>query len=1566
MNLPRVFFSSNDENSRSACAVMRAMAGSPAGLRATRRGSFLVLVVGTLAIMSVFAVVYIAIGRADLGTSAGVKRNAERDDVPQQLGNYIADKIIAEDVFSTYVDGVDSAGNPMFHREDTDYPATPWDVTSLANTNPTLNFRPVGTALTSDYSLYKAAAATTFISSDRHLPSDPWLASLTPTWLNYSGVAPNAKQYLDYRDWAQISNVAPDGAFVNLANLRGNFGISSTEMRQDLSLLKPLASGLMDPTNDTDFGTQIRFATARVSGKAVRVSQYPAELTMRQRGAFRLATDVTFLPSNPKYAMNQWADADGDGFLDSRWFEMVDARNPSLPKGLLKTNGKIRYFFATRIVDLSGLVNVTTATDTVTKPTLTGPIGLTPSDVDLRRLLTMQDFQDQFGGVAYGTIPNRLPLNANDPDNYSLYDANAVRVASAAYGALFATGDIASTTRPPTGRGAMVSGIIPPTPPLGGLPKNEFYFGSSNFWAYGDPMSKVPLAGSVLDRSQVYRRLAANMMNVSAAPISQASGPALDGLLVSTVNTSDLEDLLTYRGLNNPEITSNLELILGGRLASNASVARYDPLRGNRGFDVEREKQDIAAPFGQADPDAMLLAATSVRQYLTTTSGARPIRSTRLPIKEEKTDSDKAANAVVVNNLSKGELKIKITPDAASLFKGYAAALIPDAHPAVGGLTDDTWSATKLVDAAYDPYKHLNYGARTPELGAIMSAHMAANMAAALSSQNANDADGLLASNAMKPYTLLLAESERAFVDKSKTPYAWTYPEKLMDLGKDKLADVKSKVLNPVMNVYGIVPEPVITAFAVYHVYKGVGGTNKPYIVGSDENSKDYGGLVGQVLAIQITNPFNEIIKGYDPKLKGKPNYDRRYVEYGGRRLYVDFDKRSPTVALDYAPGETKTFFAVWSDAYSDKFDSWAGGQMPNPIRVEESDANGVVTDSTGAFVDVVSDVKANLGNTAPTIHKPTVEVVRLWRAPLDRTLGWKVDPFGRKDQLVDRFRIPLDPTKKLPEDRWLRLPPGQQDIAPENDTKIYGDLAITLGVVFRRPKDPLGATADTIAAGAPAFMIERKYTSEFAKNFGFINEAAFVRESVKDSPLAFTDFESSPYGDQSIDAMFMSQGGQSVFQAPFDKWLVKSPKDWPDPTINQTASNQINGAKFADLRTEILRWSSVPATTKLLDVARVGDMLTPLAVGPEFSPLNPTAAQFEDSDYTTLGEALAMALGYDRAAAGATDPRPFQLIGNQFGGHQKLDASGGAAAGSNTFALVDRGHLRLDEFAPFYDAAPIGAFDKTKDYRRGSGIPLALNVLNVFTTVEPQLDRLVPGTVNANTAPLPVLRTLPLFTPPNPASLPLSSTWWFASHGTGSDVAAAAEAYRDKSIVNTRVAGTLAKFDDAGTKPTDIANRYGRRTANPIDALRESPGFASIGELMAIHGGNTADPADPSNIDYLGHSTSVTIPTDGVRSGDPVAPTAAPTLKDLYSDKLLIANAASSTVAVRSDVFAVWFVVAGFAKTDLVRGDGTPLLDTDPLVPSVQRRFLMVVDRSNVVEKGQKPRIVLFKEVPM
>jgi hypothetical protein len=83
--------------------------------------------------------------------------------------------------------------------------------------------------------------------------------------------------------------------------------------------------------------------------------------------------------------------------------------------------------------------------------------------------------------------------------------------------------------------------------------------------------------------------------------------------------------------------------------------------------------------------------------------------------------------------------------------------------------------------------------------------------------------------------------------------------------------------------------------------------------------------------------------------------------------------------------------------------------------------------------------------------------------------------------------------------------------------------------------------------------------------------------------------------------------------------------------------------------------------------------------------------------------------------------------------------------------------------------------------------------------------------------------------------------------------------------------------------------------------------------------------------------------------------------VKDDWDEKLQIAAAAMGSATVRSDMFAVWFVVHGYQKSDT---EG--LKPEDVLTPSVAKRYLMVLDRSNVTRKGEKPRVVLFTEVPL
>ena len=82
---------------------------------------------------------------------------------------------------------------------------------------------------------------------------------------------------------------------------------------------------------------------------------------------------------------------------------------------------------------------------------------------------------------------------------------------------------------------------------------------------------------------------------------------------------------------------------------------------------------------------------------------------------------------------------------------------------------------------------------------------------------------------------------------------------------------------------------------------------------------------------------------------------------------------------------------------------------------------------------------------------------------------------------------------------------------------------------------------------------------------------------------------------------------------------------------------------------------------------------------------------------------------------------------------------------------------------------------------------------------------------------------------------------------------------------------------------------------------------------------------------------------------------------EDDYAERLAVAAGIMNTTSVRSDYFAAWLVVQGFRERDV-----TGLRDEDALVPSFKKRFLMVIDRSNVINPGDSPRIVLFKELPL
>lgn len=1580
---------------RFGAGLLRAVAGAPAGVEQTRRGSFLVLVVATLALMSVFAVVYVTIGKADAGTQRGVKKGESRDDVPKQLADHVA-RIIGDDVFSTMNLGVDSDGEPFNLREVTDIPGVNWSDRS-DSTSPHESFNPVGTY----------TGQWTGSGADPRGASDPFLASSVPTYLGYGDDGTKRVTFKQMRDWAAISNVAPDGRFVNLHNLRlRGFNATPTQMQDALTLLDDDG----DPLPTLDFGGAPNF-------------NIPAHFSNRQRGMFRPANTILVKggaqqPNSPVYLDYQYADADGDGFYDARWFEMIDAHDPSDARNLLKTDDGMRYFFAVRVEDLSGRANVLSAMDMKGAPSATAEnsIGAAP-EVDLRRLLSLidplsDDPNDPDLQLGYAGLQQPVgDTQAKLAENYANYvpDLNggmSMLVADYSYHALHS----------PT-EGAIHTGLIPP-------PEVD----QTTFAAFTYPEPK--------DRLRMYNVV-----------LGLGRGLSTTGQVSAITGIEDLGELLTFRGLNDPTVTSQLEAALGGRYRNKAQgkdpdreTVRFSPLRDNRQLSLERDVDnrdgDVAQgdPDGRADIDAMLWSAFDVRQLLTPLSGARPLMATRVTA---PMSSDQITNA---------DLRRPLASDANSLYRIYADALVPDSAMRFA------WNNS---DAKFQKMKYGNYGATSAEFGTRVAAHMAANLQAAMAPASGTSPFA---------YTVLLDENYRPTlsndwadqVDRSEgkpiasrtEQWAWWVDQGnfgKLDLGNDwdnpqnaanqaelrrtsRLGDSLSSfdgdiVESPAINVYGITPQPVLTAAASFYVYTDIPTKPTPATYGLagdmewEDSDEDGDGIpdgvspkqitingsvdpsnddfLMQVVAFQLTNPFDATIHLTSNGMgEGQPLLipDRfeYYIEFAGRYFRLaNFNVLNPSgpfTAAVLKPGETRVFYAMclplqgasgdivsrWNATKkpfsADKIKAWLDKQMSVnlqtgdqlPTLMEEFDPTTGKRKLASGFVDLLS---LDSSVSAPNLP-PTIESVRLWRAlrtptkptgpdnenPKDLTKGSLPPQFVVNDQLVDRLSDPnfasgptLDQTLNLGGSFQAEVPgtQGGPDNVSNSDPLDNTGFSITRFGLIRRNADPSGSSTgsyDPRTDGVPAYMIEGK--KSWSGNSNITNKSD---QGPANSAIDRSTFIGSGDGG-GHDRIVSLWGNQSTNPVLPNAELTTEPRRWEKGELGANMS----ATAYADLRVSLINGIDSQSL-------RVSDLLLPLGIGPEYDP-KPVV---KEDRYLTLGEAMAGAFNYASPLRGASI-------------YADMGTKAASASEELLYPTLDRGHLALDRFVPFFDGDANGAFDRTnpQDSPRGLGVPLALTIFDRAEAISGNLwdvDRPVIGRVNVNTASRTVLRSVGVLSPTPALS---SNEWWWAGSNFDqrSDIASTLVAYRDKAIVWPRLSSPAAgggAIDfrdnaDSAVKPDEFDKLRRRDLLSKAPMVREAPGLASVGEVLLARAMEPSAPkegnpwrSNPNNIDFMGFNSAADYKA-GLSSGGESK------MLDTYAERLQAGAAATSALSTRSDFFAVWFVVRGYRESD-VKG----LSAADPMVPSVQRRFVMVVDRSNVVKYGQKPRILLLKEVP-
>jgi hypothetical protein len=679
--------------------------------RGLRRGSVLVLALGVLAMLSLLVLVYFSIGRADRREGATAVANARANDVIGEIRAYIAG-VIGADALAVERQR-DVLGNDHVRRRVRTYPGVDPEARSLpgfpVNTpgirpgdNPAeeraRKFDPSGSINTP----WPGGAG----SVDPRLGVSPMLASSSPTWLNRNaepitsaafpdwlapsaGALPtNVSLYLHRRDWLSISNLSPNGLFVNLAALRGNFearpGIGFDQIREPdgNTRLAPRMSQWLTLLDQRGESYPVSTATNGTT-PSLRADGLPAHLnrpwdwSSHQLNVVQPVNAGFYPAGDPRNIANQWVDTDGDGIPDARRFELTDLwfdRNPNDPlpaqpwraKSLISTIPGMRIFVAARVEDLSGRVNVNSALEFRRPPTLNYPGGASPSDIDLARWLDRRDDEHAGRAQVIGLYPQ--PQDPRSRSYYADYDGVRREAGGAGYRSMIA---------------ARMQGAIDR---VGGqyFPEGVEPLGAGYTTALG-----LDTAGAPGLTPQARWRLYALFGGRDPLAVSAATGAGATDLIYRLGAAFTLDDqleLMRYGGLNDHTVTSRLEAALDGR---DPNAPRVGPLRSNRALEVERDQSEFARQI--------LRLNTDPRRGLTVVSGARPLASTVLevipptspsrqfnppPLSERELLPDiNALRDDIIASLDWTRADVATARRAqqavATIFRGYADALLP-------------------------------------------------------------------------------------------------------------------------------------------------------------------------------------------------------------------------------------------------------------------------------------------------------------------------------------------------------------------------------------------------------------------------------------------------------------------------------------------------------------------------------------------------------------------------------------------------------------------------------------------------------------------------------------------------------------------------------------------------------------------------------------------------------------------------------------------------------------------------------------------------------------------------
>jgi hypothetical protein len=844
----------------------------------------------------------------------------------------------------------------------------------------------------------------------------------------------------------------------------------------------------------------------------------PADFFTNQVGVHRVGPDRRYPAGDVRNADNQWADADGDGVPDARWTELVDASDPNVLRSVLPTSSNVRFFVAARAIDLSGLINLNTALSFDQPPTRSAAAGATPADIDLRRLLRFGHvYTDGAAGTlalpGYDQYPQPAVTSAATYTDYNR--SRADEIGSSAFGALlltringFALGPGAFT--PQTGYVTELSQpLLGTTQRLVAAARKDLY----------NAIGRNPLGASLTPDFSVTGpgNTAANRVTF-ASPFGIAD--ELDLRVYQGLNddsaVSRLEMTLDARNQTSPAfgpLRSNrsAEVERGSsRVAEDALLQSATSLRGLvTTVNAQRPlTTDVASPLASVGTATLTDGQRPEQQFRQVTSAppalsgseVRPDLNTLLNTMAPEADDDDRNVA------------------AFSLFQGIVGGLAPDL-----GIRSSLNSAFSLSDSStwswsWNPQARrlqvLHYGSRTPRLpGEPVAGNTGANNSFLGNSAEfalrtsahlfANLVDGRDLSDRPSRVTVLLSEPFRSLGRSRNFDFnndgvpdfeAWvdanpvrqngqvitqipnvreaTAPSQprlstVVDVGDEKLLPEPqwSPRTPPAINVYGVKPQPFLTAAVTFTLYgddpnSAQGGDRQVKINGTiSEGNSDF---LCQVVAFQLHNPFDRPIALSQPAAAPGAATNREfgdatpveggtiglgannalsdlayYIEFAGKFYALVEERRSGAGGgsgyearrLVLNAGETRWFYVAAQDP-ADIVERWRRVAGPGGVTGTQDDQT-----NTGPFTDFINrqlsmnpvtlNPPAGAFPTRDPVRLMRIQPVSMQRYPGTGIAGLATDQFG--------------PAENVPENQYFALFGGQSQAWINSDTEQPG-----------------------------------------------------------------------------------------------------------------------------------------------------------------------------------------------------------------------------------------------------------------------------------------------------------------------------------------------------------------------------------------------------------------------------------------------------------------------------------------------------------------------------------------------